>query len=77
MIGFIGLFDTVHEYTIQVTVTHSSVHSHVFTIRCSVAASNNGHSDIPLPLASLTISGLNYQLLTTAECEQFSNSLTE
>jgi hypothetical protein len=44
MIGFIGLFDTAHEYTLQVTVTHTSDHSHVFTSCCSVVASNGGRS---------------------------------
>jgi hypothetical protein len=35
---------TVHYYTHTHTHTHTSVHSHVFTSRCSVAASNSGHS---------------------------------
>jgi hypothetical protein len=35
-------------------------HSHVFTSRCLVAAST---ADVPLPLDSLSISGLSYQLL--------------
>jgi hypothetical protein len=46
MIGFTGLFDTARDYTLQFTIiyTHTSVHSHVFTSRCSVAASKGGHS---------------------------------
>jgi hypothetical protein len=32
--------------------THASVHSHVFTSRCSVMASN---TDVPLPLGSPTV----------------------
>jgi hypothetical protein len=46
MIGFIGPFDTAHDYTLQFTLTHTytSVHSHLFTSRCSVAASNSGRS---------------------------------
>jgi hypothetical protein len=46
VIGFIGLFDTARDYTLQYTVTHThtNVHSHVFTSRCSVTASNSGLS---------------------------------
>jgi hypothetical protein len=44
MIGFIGLFDTEGDYTLQFTITHTSVLSHVFDSRCSVAASNGGRS---------------------------------
>jgi hypothetical protein len=29
--GFIALFDTAREYTLQFTITHTGVHSHVFT----------------------------------------------
>jgi hypothetical protein len=29
--GFIVHFDTVRDYTLQFTITHTSVHSHVFT----------------------------------------------
>jgi hypothetical protein len=43
MIGFIDLFETARDYTLQYTVTHT-VHSHVFTSRCSAAASNGGRS---------------------------------
>jgi hypothetical protein len=39
---------TAHDCTLHFTVTHTraptSVHSHVFTSRCSVAASNGGRS---------------------------------
>jgi hypothetical protein len=31
MIGFTGLFDMARDYTLQSTVTHTSVHIHVFT----------------------------------------------
>jgi hypothetical protein len=46
MIGFIRPFDTARDYILQFTITHTlySVHSHVFTSRCSVAASNGGRS---------------------------------
>jgi hypothetical protein len=48
MIGFIGLFDTARDCTLQFTVTrtrtHASVYSHTFSSRCSVAASNGGIS---------------------------------
>jgi hypothetical protein len=50
MIGFIALFDKARDCTLQVTVTHThthshtSVHSHVISSRCSVAASNSGRS---------------------------------
>jgi hypothetical protein len=44
VVGFIGLFDTARDYTLQVTVTHTSIHSHVFTSRCLIAASNGGRS---------------------------------
>jgi hypothetical protein len=56
MTGFIGLSDVARDYTSQFTITHTSVHSHVFTSRCSVAAH--------FPLGSRTIPGLSYQLLT-------------
>jgi hypothetical protein len=51
MTGFIELFDTARDYTLQFTVTHTLVSSHVLTSRCLVAASN--------------LSGLSYHLLTT------------
>jgi hypothetical protein len=31
MTGFIGLFDTARYYTLQVTITHTLVSSHIFT----------------------------------------------
>jgi hypothetical protein len=63
VIGFIGLFNTAHGYTVQFTITHTdpSVHSHVSTSRCSVAAF---YGNVPLPLRSRTITCLSYQLLT-------------
>jgi hypothetical protein len=44
--GFIGLFDTARDYTLQFTITHTHtlVSSHVFISRCSVAASNGWRS---------------------------------
>jgi hypothetical protein len=65
--GFIGLFNTARDYTLQFSITHTqththaSVHSHVFTSRCSVEAST---ADVPLPLGSRNIPGLSCQLLT-------------
>jgi hypothetical protein len=44
MVGFIAQSDTVHDYTLKFTVTHISDHSHAFTSRCWVAASNGRHS---------------------------------
>jgi hypothetical protein len=32
MIGCTGLFDTARDYTLQFTVTHTSVHSQVITV---------------------------------------------
>jgi hypothetical protein len=46
---------TVHYYT------HTSVHSHVFI---TIAWQRLPTADIPLPLGSLTVPGLSYQLLT-------------
>jgi hypothetical protein len=69
MMGFIGLFDTIRDYTVQFTayartLTHTSVHSHIFTSRYLVAAST---ADVPLSLSSLTDYGLSYQILTATE----------
>jgi hypothetical protein len=46
MSGYIGLFDTSRDYTLQFTMTHThtNVHSHVFTSRCSLATSSVGRS---------------------------------
>jgi hypothetical protein len=53
MTGFIGLFDTAHDYTLQFTVTHTHTHTHarthtlvstVSTSSCLVAASNSRRS---------------------------------
>jgi hypothetical protein len=41
---WIWLLDTGRDYTSHFTITHTSVHSHVFTSRCLVAASNGGRS---------------------------------
>jgi hypothetical protein len=63
MIGFTGLFDTVCDYTLQFTITHthSSVHNHVFTV---VASQQNPTVDAALPLAFSSLAGFSYQLLT-------------
>jgi hypothetical protein len=44
VIGFIELFDTARDYTLQFTVTHISVHSQSLYCRCLVAAFNGGRS---------------------------------
>jgi hypothetical protein len=80
MIGFIGLFDTSRDCTLQFTITHThtSVYSHVFTSRCSVAASNGGlfpSSGFP-KLFSASATSFSQQQFTTAEPQQFSYSLT-
>jgi hypothetical protein len=61
MAGFIGIFDTAGDYTTQFTVTHTSVHSHVFT---AVALYWLPTAEVPLLLGSWTVPGLSYQLLT-------------
>jgi hypothetical protein len=63
MIEFIGLFDTACDYTLQFALALTCVLSHVFTNRCSVAASNGGR---PLPLRFRTIPGLSFQILRAA-----------
>jgi hypothetical protein len=50
---FIAHFDIAHDYIRVHRYTHTSVHIHVITARCLVAASNGGHS--PSPLGSRTI----------------------
>jgi hypothetical protein len=44
--GLSGLIDTARDYTVRFTITHTqnSGHSHIFTSRCSIAASNRGCS---------------------------------
>jgi hypothetical protein len=65
MTGFIGLFDTVREYTLQFTMaTITSVHNNVFT---AVACYRLPTADVSLPLGSRNVPGLSYQLLTTTE----------
>jgi hypothetical protein len=44
MIRFIGPFDTARDYTLQFTITQTSVLSHGLHSRCLVAASNGGRS---------------------------------
>jgi hypothetical protein len=71
-------FDAVRDYASYFTVTHISVHSHIFTNRCLVAPINDGRSpnsgflDYP-PTSSTSFSQLQ---LTTTERQQFSNLLT-
>jgi hypothetical protein len=80
MIGFVRLFDTASNYTLQFTITHAhthththtSVHSHVFITRCSVAASNNGDS---LSSGSRTVAGVSYQLLTATACNDWTSAV--
>jgi hypothetical protein len=79
VIGFTGLFDTAQTTLYSLLLnTHTSVHSHVFTNRCSVVAFNNGcspSSGFPdCPRASAT--RFSQQQLTTIESHGFSNSLT-
>jgi hypothetical protein len=63
MMGFIELFDLQRENTLQFTITytHTSIRSHVFTSRCLAVGST---ADVPLPLGSRNVPGLNYQVLT-------------
>jgi hypothetical protein len=73
MTGFIGLFDTARDYTLQFTITHThahthththtGVHSHIFISRFLVAASK---VDVLFPRGSPKVPNLSYQFLTTA-----------
>jgi hypothetical protein len=36
MIGFIGLFDTARDYTLQFTITHTHTHTHTHTLVSTV-----------------------------------------
>jgi hypothetical protein len=83
MIRFIQLFDETCDCTLESTITHAHthycVHSHVFTSRCSVAASNGRRSPsfgFPnYPRASATASHINSsQRLNISS--PLSNSLT-
>jgi hypothetical protein len=38
MIGFIGLFETERDYTLQFTVTHTHTHTHTHTLVTSLLA---------------------------------------
>jgi hypothetical protein len=70
MIEFIGLFDTVHDYPWQFTITHTHTHTPTHSAMSpvlsslAVAGSQLAMADVPLPLGSWTIPGLSYQLLT-------------
>jgi hypothetical protein len=80
MIGFIELFDTASDYTSQFIITHtySSVHSHVFTSRCLVAASNSGRSPFSgFPIIPASATSFSHQQLTRTEPQHFSNSPTD
>jgi hypothetical protein len=78
MTGFIVLFDTGHEYNLlfNITHTHTSIHSHVFTAcRCLEAASNGGltpSSEAP-ELSPATFTSLSQQQRTTIEPQRLSN----
>jgi hypothetical protein len=52
--------------------THTSVHSHVFTSRCSVAVST---AEVPLPLGSRTVPGLSYPLLTATAHNDWTSAI--
>jgi hypothetical protein len=63
LIGFIGWtlwYSAWLHFTFRY-YTHTSVHSHLFTSRCFVPASNGGRSPSSV---SRTVLGLSYQLLT-------------
>jgi hypothetical protein len=64
VIGFIGPFDTARDYTLQFSITHTSVYSHIFTSRCSVTAST---ADVTLPVDSRIVPGLSYQQHSESE----------
>jgi hypothetical protein len=66
MIGFIGLFDTARDYTLQFTIIHTHTHTQVSAVRASLAVARQRFptADVPLPIGSRTIPGLSYQLLT-------------
>jgi hypothetical protein len=78
MIGFIGLFDTARDFTLQFAVTHrpASVLSHVFISRCSVVSSNgecsssSGFPKYPWPQAPASHSSSSQRL-------NLSSSLTD
>jgi hypothetical protein len=57
----IGLFNTASDYTLQFTITYTSVHGYVFTARCLVAAST---ADVPLPQPQLPAYHSNSSQLT-------------
>jgi hypothetical protein len=63
MIGFSGLFNTVRDYTLQFTVTHT--HTPVFTVTSLLAVVwyRLPKAEVPLPLVSRTVPGLSYHLL--------------
>jgi hypothetical protein len=47
MTGFIGLFDTACDCTLQFAITQTNVNRHVFNSHCLVAASNGGRFPSP------------------------------
>jgi hypothetical protein len=69
LVGFIGLFDTARDYTSQLTVTHTNVHSHVFTSRCLVAAFKRGRSPSPGLFLATTITEPPYNISATDRVE--------
>jgi hypothetical protein len=64
MTGFIEHFDTAHDYTLQLTITHTLVST--VTRSLVVASQRLPAVDVPLPLCSRTVPDLRYQLLTAA-----------
>jgi hypothetical protein len=62
MTGFIGLFDTARDYTLQITITHTQVPT--VTSLLLLFGSGFHQRTIPLPLSSQTVHGLSFQLLT-------------
>jgi ABC-type molybdate transport system permease subunit len=65
MFGYIGLFDTAHNYTLRFTITHAVVSTVMSSLPLLVAASNGGH--FSSSAGSQTIPGLSYQILTAAD----------
>jgi hypothetical protein len=81
-IGFIRLFDTARDYTLQFTIipthTDTSPHSHVFTSRCLVAASNGRRSFLWVPeLSPASATSFSQQPLTTTKPQLYSTAAVE
>jgi hypothetical protein len=82
MLEFVGLFDTSRDYTLQVTITHAhtSAHIHVFTSRCSIAASKGGRFPssgfLNYPRPQLSASHSNSLNLSSSLADWLTQSLT-